>query len=62
MFRTVLSGVLDDKKAISDVNSECSAETCKWDEYTTLAVCASIEGVSSNAELDNDGIVAGVRL
>jgi hypothetical protein len=51
MFRAVLSGVLDDEKTLSDVIGNCSAEACKWNEYTTLAVCASVEDVSSQGQV-----------
>jgi hypothetical protein len=54
MFRAVLSGVLDDKKTLSDVVGNCSAEACQWNEYTTLAVCASVEDVSSQGQVRNE--------
>jgi hypothetical protein len=53
MFRAVLSGTLDDEKTLSDVVGNCSAEACKWEKYTTLAVCASVEDVSSQGQIKN---------
>tara|TARA_R110002003_G_scaffold46_21_gene3874 strand:+ start:13317 stop:14207 length:891 start_codon:yes stop_codon:yes gene_type:complete len=49
--RAVLAGILDRNNSISDVVGTCQAEACTWDEYTTLAVCASIEDISSKAEM-----------
>ena len=54
MFKAVLSGTLDDNKSISDVQGSCFAEACKWDEYTTLAVCAAVEDISSSVEIRKD--------
>jgi hypothetical protein len=50
----VRSGILDEEKSLSDVTGQCSAETCTWDDYTTLAVCASTEDVSSQGQIHND--------
>jgi hypothetical protein len=54
MYKAILSGVLNDAQSISDVKGNCSAEACRWDGYTTLAICAAIEDVSSKVELHNN--------
>jgi hypothetical protein len=51
IFKAVLSGLLEEKKSVSDVAGICSAEACRWDEYTTLAVCAAVDDVSSSGEI-----------
>jgi hypothetical protein len=54
MHQAILSGLLNDAQSISDIKGNCSAEACRWDGYTTLAICAAIEDVSSKIELRND--------
>jgi hypothetical protein len=63
MSKAILAGVLDDQKSVSDITGNCKAEACKWGDYTTLAVCASIDDVSSQGEVRNDSRkVPGFRL
>jgi hypothetical protein len=54
MYKAVLSGLLGNAQSISDIKGNCSAEACRWDGYTTLAICAAIEDVSSKIEIRND--------
>ncbi|KAF2833821.1 hypothetical protein CC86DRAFT_15398 [Ophiobolus disseminans] len=54
MFKAIMSGVLDDRLSISDIRGNCPTEACKWDRYTTLAVCATTEEVSSKIERRKD--------
>jgi hypothetical protein len=51
MFKAILSGVLEDQNSLSDIKGNCQAESCKWEDYTTLAVCPTIENVSSKGEM-----------
>lgn len=53
MFRAIYSGVLDEKKHVSDIIGECQAEACTWKQYTTLAVCASVDETSSSSTFNN---------
>jgi hypothetical protein len=46
MYKAILSGLLETNRNISDVRGHCSAEACKWNDYTTLAVCGSVEEVA----------------
>ncbi|KAF2027809.1 hypothetical protein EK21DRAFT_102269 [Setomelanomma holmii] len=46
-FSSLLSGVLNRNNSISDIVGTCQAESCTGDDYTTLAVCESVEDISS---------------
>jgi hypothetical protein len=46
MFSTILPGIADDENSISDIKSNCSAAACTWADYTTLVICAYVEGLS----------------
>ncbi|KAH3917227.1 hypothetical protein HBI56_120650 [Parastagonospora nodorum] len=53
MYKAILSGLLDHDKSISDIQGSCTAEACKWQDYTTLAICASVEEVKGEIRIDN---------
>jgi hypothetical protein len=61
MFKAVLSGMLNNNKTVSDVQGNCSAEACKWDNYTTLAICNTVEEIPSGLEFRNNTLrISGV--
>jgi hypothetical protein len=62
MYRAITSGVLSESISMSDVKGNCSAEACKWEQYTTLAVCTSIEDVSSSIEVLQDANANGFAI
>ena len=62
MYRAIVSGVLDESISLSDVKGNCSAEACRWENYATLAVCASIEDVSSSIEVHKRSAYANTRI
>lgn len=51
MFNALLAGMLDNTKTISDVKGNCSAEACKWEKYTTFAICNTVDDISSGVEI-----------
>jgi hypothetical protein len=53
MHKAVLSGIFEEHKSLSEITGNCQAELCRWEDYTTLAVCATIEEVSSQGEMYN---------
>lgn len=42
---------MDKTNSISDVVGTCQADACTWDDYATIGICASVEDISSRAEL-----------
>ncbi|KAF2741367.1 hypothetical protein EJ04DRAFT_480683 [Polyplosphaeria fusca] len=48
MTRAMTSGFLDDYRHPSNVTGACDSEHCSWRPFSTLAICASIEDVSSS--------------
>jgi hypothetical protein len=56
MFSAILSGIAADEKSISDIKGNCSAEACTWADYTTLAICASVEEVTGVVRNDTNNM------
>lgn len=54
MFEALLAGMMDNNKTVSDVQGNCSAEACKWESYTTLAICNTVEDIPSGLRFSND--------
>ncbi|KAH7094363.1 hypothetical protein FB567DRAFT_556016 [Paraphoma chrysanthemicola] len=51
---SVLSSVLSTDPSPSDIVGDCMSEACSWQPYTSLAVCASIEDISSRGVMYNN--------
>ncbi|KAL6703032.1 hypothetical protein ACN47E_010308 [Coniothyrium glycines] len=52
MVKGILSGILGETH-LADIVGYCNAEACEWPLYTTLAICATSEEVSSLGSVSN---------
>ena len=62
MSDAIYSGLLSRQNRPSDVTGNCTTERCDWDPYWTLAVCPTVEDVTSRILSVDPGTVEGVSM
>lgn len=62
MSDAVTSGLLTRQNTLSDVAGDCPSERCNWPPYWTLAVCPTVEDLSSKIISLAEGRVEGVPM
>lgn len=62
MSDAIFSGGLQRQNLLSDVTGNCTSERCDWEPYWTLAVCPTVEDVTSRITSINPGRVEGVPM
>lgn len=56
MLSAIRSGMLDSYRSLSNVSGTCSTSQCTWGNHTTLAVCSSVEDISSTTLTFNGSV------
>lgn len=62
MSDAVTAALLTRQNTLSDVSSDCSSERCDWAPYWTLAVCSTVDDLSSKITSLERGSVEGVPM
>jgi hypothetical protein len=47
MSAAIASAMTDSYRSLSNVTGSCDTNHCEWEPYTTLAICSTVEDVSS---------------
>lgn len=56
MLTAIRSGMLDSYRSLSNITGTCPGNQCIWKQHTTLAVCSSVEDVSSTTVAFNGSV------
>jgi hypothetical protein len=56
MLSAIKSGMLDSYRSLSNITGSCPTNQCSWKQHTTLAVCSSVEDISSTTVVFNKSV------